>query len=372
MLWFIITHLLSTFLNCVSICRLSPDEKDLEILLLRQQLDIYERKLSRPPRIARIEKLTLAVLTNKLKRTTQRTYDQLRLVVRIFQPETILKWHRELVRRKWTFHHQPRGGRPHTCTEIELLVVRMANENLRWGYSKIKGELLKLGYQVGRTTISDILSRYGITPAPQRSKSSSSWKRLMKHYKDQLLACDFFTVETLWLKTLYVLFFIEHGTRRVHFAGCTTNPNASWVLQQARQMVWVLEDSESTIQLAIHDRDTKFTASFDTVFQSERIKVIQTPFRSPNANAIAERWVRTVREECLDHLLIFNRKHLRKVLKEFVNYYNFSRPHQGIGQQMPFPRAPAENAGAVCCRDVLGGIIHDYYRVPVFSPHGSG
>ncbi len=184
----------------------------------------------------------------------------------------------------------------------------------------------------------------------------------MQHYKAQILACDFFTVDTLFLQTVYVLLFIELGTRRVHFAGCTAHPDAAWVTQQARQMVWALEDRAPAIHFLIHDNDTKFSATFDAIFQSEGITVIHTPFRAPNANAYAERWVRTVREECLRKLLIINQAHLRSVLREYVAYFNGSRPHQGIAQQTPIPMTIVSRDGPVCCREVLGGIVHDYYR----------
>lgn len=184
----------------------------------------------------------------------------------------------------------------------------------------------------------------------------------MTHYKEQLLACDFFTIETLFLQTIYVLFFIEIGTRRIHFAGCTTQPNQLWVTQQARQLMWKLDEQETNIRFLIHDRDTKFTQSFDAVFQAEGIDIIRTPIRAPNANAYAERWVRTVREECFDKLIIINQAHLKQVMREYVTYYNTARPHQGIQQRTPIPLPKPNNHGRVRCRDVLGGLIHDYYR----------
>jgi putative transposase len=273
----------------------------------------------------------------------------------------VLRWHRELVRRKWAQPSKHTGGRPRTQRENERLVVRLARENVDWGYGKIQGELLKLNIDLSEETIANILERHGIPPAPERG-TSPSWRHLMTHYKEQLLACDFFTVETLFLQTIYVFFFVEVGTRRVHFAGCTTNPNRTWVTQQARQMVWELEERGPAIQFLIRDNDTKFTVVFDTVFRSEGINIIRTPYQAPNANAFAERWVRTVLEECLNKLLIINQAHLRRVMQEFVAYHNTARPHQGIAQQIPVSHAPASSSGPVRCRNVLGGIIHDYYR----------
>ncbi len=165
-------------------------------------------------------------------------------------------------------------------------------------------------------------------------------------------------MDTLFLHTVYVLFFIELHTRRVYLAGCTTQPDSAWVTQQARQMVWQLEARQPAIHFLIHDRDTKFGAAFDTVFQSTRAHII----RAPNANAYAERWVRTVRQECLNKLFILNEAHLRRVLNEYIAYYNTARPHQGLEQHMPIPGPVPARTGVVCCHPVLGGILHDYCR----------
>lgn len=221
MIWSVVMCLFSTLLDLVRIGRLSEREKDLEILLLRQQLGIAERKLHKPVRASRAERLTIAVLITKLRSTGRYTIEQLRQSIRIFQPETVLGWHRQLVKRKWIYNPEGRGGRPNVDQKLERLVIRLAQENRDWGYGKIQGELGKLGYSRGEQTIANILKRHDILPEPER-KGSSSWRHLMTHYKDQILACDFFTVETLFLKTLYVLFFIEVGTRHVHFADCTT------------------------------------------------------------------------------------------------------------------------------------------------------
>jgi putative transposase len=322
---------------------------------------MMEQQLDKPVRLSRAERLTLAVISAKLKAATGRSLKQSRDVFRIVQPETVLRWHRELVRRKWTQQYQHTGGRPRTQREIERLVVRLARENTDWGYGKIQGELLKLDLDISEETIANILERHGIPPAPERG-TSPSWRHLMTHYKDQLLACDFFTVETLFLQTIYVFFFIEVGTRCVHFAGCTTNPTGAWVTQQARQMMWELEEREPAIRFLIRDNDKKFTATFDNVFRSEGIDIIRTPYRAPNANAFAERWVRTARDECLNKVLIINPAHLRRVMHEFVACHNSARPHQGLDQQIPVPQTAPVGSGPVQCRHVLGGIIHDYYR----------
>ena len=359
MLWFWVWQVISMVIELVRLGRRSESDKDLEILLLRRQLAIYERKQERAPQLSRGEKLTLVVLAIKLKARTGRTIKAMGEVIRIVKPATLIQRHRELVRRKWTYRHR-KPGRPRTDKELEQLVLRLAREN-EWGYERIEGELLKQGYTISRETVGNILRRHNIPPAPDRD-TSPSWRHLMTHYKDQLLACDFFTVETLFLQTLYVLIFVEIGTRRVHFAACTAHPNKAWVTQQARQVLWELEDRDPAIRFLIRDNDKKFTQSFDTVFRSEGIDVIPTPYRAPNANAYSERWIRSVREECLDKLLIINQAHLRRVMLEYIEFFNTARPHQGLDQQIPVPTIVRETTGPVRCRKVLGGIIHDYYR----------
>jgi len=286
MLWFVVMHLFSALLDLFRIGRLSEYEKDLEILLLRQQLGIAKRKLHKPVRASRVERLTIAVLTTKLRSSGSRTVAQLRQIIRIFQPDTVLGWHRQLVRRKWAYNPDGRGGRPRVDRELESLVVRMARENDDFGYDRIQGELEKLGYTISDEGIANILRRHNIPPSPERG-GSPSWRHLMTHYKDQILACDFFTVETLFLKTVYVLFFIELGTRRVHFAGCTANPDDAWITQQARQITWNLDRTDKRFRFLIRDRDKKFTEAFDTIFRSEGMNIIRTPVQAPNANGYA-------------------------------------------------------------------------------------
>jgi transposase InsO family protein len=351
-------QLFSTLLEWVRIGRLSEQEKDLEILILRKQLMIVEHQLEKPVRLSRVERLTLAVISAKLKTVFGRSLKQLREVIRLVQPETVFKWHRELVRRQW---RKQAGGRPRTPRSLEGLIVRLARKNGDWGYGKIRGELAKLGYNVSRETIATILECHGILSAPERGRSPR-WRHLMTHYKDQVLACDFFTIKTLFLQTIYGLFFIDVGSRRVHFADCTSHPNAAWVEQQARQMLWVLEGRNPVIHFLIHDNDSSFTQAFDTVFRSADIHVIHTPYHASNVNSFAERWVRTTRDECLGKLLIINQPHLRRVMREFIVYYNTARPHQGIDQQTPIPSTASISSGPVRCRSILGDILHDYYR----------
>ena len=363
MIWFLITQVLTLLLDIVTIRCCSHPDKDLELLLLRQQLRILQRKSRSKSNLNRAEKLTLAALLARFKQITRQTYQQLNSVVLIVRPETVLRWHRELVRRKWTFHQRvPSPGRPSLSPNLVALIVQLARENTRWGYRRISGELLKLGYRTGKTTIAQILKQHGLTPAPQRGCMSRSWSRLLQHYRQQVLACDFFTVETLALHTLYVLFFIELNTRQIVQIACTAHPTAVWMTQQARHVVWQLEERQLQSKALIHDRDTKFIRTFDAIFKSENLNILLTPYQTPNANATAERWVRTIREECLDHLFILNEKHLNRVLKEYVDYYNEHRPHQGLEQRIPKPKRTDVHRGSVRCRDVLGGLMHDYYR----------
>jgi len=208
-----------------------------------------------------------------------------------------------------------------------------------------------------------VLNRNGILPAPVRY-GSLGWRHLMDHYKSQILACDFLTVETLFLKTVYIFFFIELKTRRVYLAGVTSHPNGSWVAQQARQFTWELQEHKTQFRHLIRDRDSKYTKVFDDVFRSEDINIIRTPVKAPNANAYAERFVRSLREECLENLLIINETHLRNVLNEYLAYYNERRPHQGLDQQSPIPRSVCQTEGKIIRHKVLGGIINDYHRLP--------
>jgi putative transposase len=332
-------------------------------MVLRYQLGIAERKMQKPVRANRAERMTLAVLANRLKQQTGRPANQFRQLIRLVQPETVFRWHRDLVRRKWTQENKGKPGRPRIDVQMEHLIVRLAKENLRWGYYRIEGELTKLGFDVSLTTIRNVLGRNGIVPAPVRY-GSIGWKTLMKHYKQQLLCCDFFVVESLFLRTYYCLFFIEIGSRRVHLAGVTANPNGQWVAQQARRYIWSFEEREETFRCLIHDNDQKLTAAFDDVFQSKHIRVIHTPIEAPNANSFAERWVRSVRQECLDHVLILSEGHLRRVLQTYIEYYNTCRPHQSLEQQSPIPYPEPMKMGVVKRHQLLGGIINDYFRVP--------
>jgi transposase InsO family protein len=239
-------------------------------------------------------------------------------------------------------------------------VLRLARENPRWGHRRISGELAKLGLQASPTSIRRLLAQARLHPAPRQA--GPSWREFLHQQAASIVACDFFTVESVFLRRFYVLFFIEHCTRRVHLVGCTTNPDGSWVTQHARNLG--LFFAEQKIRFLIRDRDSKYTGPFDEVFRSEQIRIVRTPICAPKANAIAERFVRTARAECLDWLLILNRGHLERVLRVYVDHYNAQRPHRALAMQPPHPDAapPGSTRGEIRRRDKLGGLIHEYYR----------
>src|SRR6266496_1804091 len=278
----------------------ADEATDLEILVLRHQRRVLRRQAGRP-RFTPLDRVLLAPASRALPR---QRWTSLFLVT----PKTLLRWHRELVRRKWTYRKAHQPGRPPIDAEVVALVLRMARENPRWGCVRICGELRKLGIRVGATTIRTLLRRHGLGPAPRRC--GPTWAQFLKAQAEGIVATDFFTVETIWLKTLYVLFFIQLSTRRVVLAAVTANPDSAWVTQQARNVAMDLNDQAATIKFLLRDHYTKFLRSFDELFTSEGIKIIRTPVRAPRANAYAERWVQTVRMECLDWTLVRGRRHL--------------------------------------------------------------
>jgi len=326
--------------------------RDVELLALRHEVRVL-RRAAKANRWRPGDRLVLAALSQRLARS-----DWGRLPVR---PETVLRWHRELVRRTWAaFGRRQRTGRPPLPAESRDLVRRLASENPSWGYQRIRGELLKLGCDISATAIRAILQRHGLPPAPRRA--GLSWRAFLRAHAGAVLARDFFTIETVRPRTLYVFFFIEVHTRRVIVAGCTVRPTADWVTQQARNLVWRLGDDGVRPTLLVRDRDAKFTRAFD-VFRSEGVRVVRTPFRAPRANAHAERWVGTARRECLDWLVILGRRHLEQVLREYVAHYNTARPHQALGLRAPGARGDlAAPTGEVVRRERLNGLIHEYER----------
>src|SRR5215218_4001242 len=282
-------------------------------------------------------------------------------------PTTLLRWHRQLVRRRWTYPHR-RPGRPALDRRLQALVLRLARENPAWGYRRIVGELQSLGISVSATSVRTILARHGLPPAPQRDELS--WRGFLRQQAATTLACDFFTVETAWLKRIYALFFISLESRRIEFVACTPNPTGAWVTQQARNLRMTLDDRNQPLRFLIHDRDSEFGGGFAHVFSSEGVTVIRTPIQAPNANAHAARWVGSVRRECLDRLLIFSQRQLEQVLRVYARHYNRHRPHRSLALR------PPEQAGAnpkplrappypqLTGRALLGGLIHEYEHAP--------
>ena len=244
---------------------------------------------------------------------------------------------------------------------MQQLIIRLAEENPCWGYQRIKGELLRLGVRVSATAIRTTLRRHGLDPAPR--PTTRTWRRFLRQQAAGIITCDFFTVDTIWLRRLYALFFIELDTRRVHLAGVTANPDGAWVTQQARNLVLVLGERGRRLRFLLRDRDAKFCRSFDDVFRSEGADVVLTPVQAPNANAHAERWVRTVRAECLDWLII-GRRHLDRVLRVYVEHYNRHRAHRALRLEPPDPAGPRliaeDHPAQVHRRDLLGGLLHEY------------
>jgi hypothetical protein len=346
----LIYRLVSRGVDLVRIRRMTEAEKDIEILVLRHQLAILRRQVGRV-RYDPADRTVLAGLGRLLPRRRWSAF--------LVTPATLLRWHRDLVRRRWTYTHH-RLGRPPLDPKIVGLVVRLGRENPRWGYLRIKGELAAMGVRVSATTIRTVLRRHCLGPAPRRGMS---WSMFLRTQAAGILATDFFTVETVTLRRLYVLFFIEIASRRVWLAGVTANPDGAWVTQQARNLA--VTQSSRPPRFLIRDRDTKFAGTFDEVFRTEGTKVIRTPIRAPRANSYAERWVRSVRDECLDWTLILGRRHLERVMRAYVAHYNVHRPHRGLGLGAPAgDRIPAASVHPtdVHRRDVLGGLIHEYER----------
>ena len=279
---------------------------------------------------------------------------------RIVTPGTLLGWHRRLVKTKWTYPNTT--GRPPVPEEIRELVRQLARQNPRWGHRRIQGELLGLGHPIGEGTIRRILAAAGLTPAPRRA--SPTWREFLAAQASGILACDFLHAGTVFLKRLHILSVMEIGTRRVHILGVTAQPTGPWTAQQARNLLMDPGERAARLKFLIRDRDSEFTMAFDQVLASNGARIIKTPARSPRANSYAERYVGTLRRECLDHLLIHGERHLRRMLAEYARHYNEHRPHQSREQRPPLhePGQPIDMTARIKRTHVIHGLINEYRR----------
>ena len=331
----------------------SAAAKDAELLVLRQEVAVL-RQQNPKPKLDWADRAVLAALARLLPGPLRTS--------RLMTPETLLRWHRRLVRWRWTYPH--RGGRPPVDAGLVVLIEQMARENPGWGYRRIQGELLGLGIRVGASTVRRVLKRLQIPPAPQRGRST--WRQFLRTQASAMLACDFFHVDcAMTLRRVYVFFVIEVGTRHVHILGVTAHPDGAWTVQQARNLLMDLGERAAQFRFLIRDRAGQFTDAFDAVLSGAGIEVIKIPPRSPRANAYAERWVRTVRAEVTDRMLITGPQHLRAVLDRYAAHYNQHRPHRARNLRPPDCDEHAQVAVTDLTarrRRILGGLINEYER----------
>jgi putative transposase len=350
--------------NVFALLRLLPKsnrDKDAEILALRHQLSVLQRQLG-PGRV-RFTPADRALLAALLHRLPKEALSRLHLAVR---PDTVLRWHRDTVARRHARQSRPRRpGRPRTVRSIRVLVLRLVRENPGLGYRRVHGELLVPGIEVAASTVWEILHDAGIDPAPERS--STTWADFLHSQAEALLACDFFETITLSGARLHVLAVIEHASRRIRILGATVHPTASWTVQAARNLVMDLEDAGCRARFLIRDRDGKFPGLFDAIPADSGIDVVLSGVQMPRMNSIMERWVQTCRRELPDRTLIWNQSRLLHALREFEQFYNGHRPHQGIAnarplQPLPVPLMVPDQIASleIRRRDRLGGVLHEY------------
>jgi len=336
--------------------RLRVHDPEAELLLLRHQLRVVRRQVKRP-QLKMADRTIMAALGQRVTRAA--------LVGMLVQPETVLGWHHQLVRRRWAAFGRRRGpGRPGLDPEIQKLILQMAKSNPRWGCVRVRGELLKLGHAVSATAIRNLLRRHRIGPAPLRSRQT--WKVFLRAQASAIVLTDFFSVDTVFLKRLYVLLYMELATRRIIWFAVTNQPDAAWVSQQARNVSWELNECGAVARFLIHDHDRKYGGGSDPVFEAEGMTVIRTPIAAPRANSHIERQIGSTRRECLDWLLILNRRHLERVLAVWFAHYNGARPHRGLELRTPIARSdPVRRSGPVICEERLGGLLREYSRAPM-------
>jgi transposase InsO family protein len=336
-------------LQLLRLRRLERDELAIEVVMLRYEAAVLRRQVT-PPLLQPSNRALLAGLSRLISKDRRGRF--------FVQPETLLRWHRELVRRRGPIH-APQVDRAFPQARSTLSCASLES---RWGYRRIHGELATMGVGLAPSSVWAILRRRGIEPSPKRTGPSGS--EFLRVQATSMLACDFFHVDTVLLRRFYVLFFIELDTRRVYITGITANPVGEWVTQQARNLSSVLADRAVAVRFLIRDRDMKYSASFDEVFASDGVRIIRTPVRARRANAVAERFVGTIRRECLDRMLILHRRQLEQVLAEFVDHHNRHRPHRSLEQASPLGPPPVPIACPDPKRlrrsDRLGGLIHEY------------
>ncbi|MFC1609702.1 integrase core domain-containing protein [Myxococcota bacterium] len=347
--WFVTTVALAAWLN-------RQQDKALEYVLAENR--VLKEHLTGKGRVRFTDKQRrlLAAKAKGLGRAALKKLDT------IVTPDTLLRWHRQLIAKKYDGSDKRGPGRPRIMKEIETLIVRMATEN-KWGYLRIAGALKNLGHEVARTTIANVLARHGIEPAPDRK---TTWKQFLRSHWEVLAATDFFTVE-VWspvgLVRYHVLFVMHIATRRVHIAGIIHEPNAAWMEQVARTLTDCVDGFLLGKHHLIHDRDPLFTERFRDILGSAGVKAKRLPPRSPNLNPYAERFVLSIKSECLDHLILFSESQLRRACTQFVAHYHFERPHQGLGNHLiDESRVAANGDGEVECRERLGGLLRYYHR----------
>ena len=340
---------------------MSDQATDAEILAQRHQIKVLERQVGKKRvRFTPSDRAFLAALLHRLP------LDVLRRFRLLERPDTVLRWHRDLVARRHADQSGPkRPGRPRTVRSVRALVLRLAKENPCWGYRRLHGELLVPGLKVAASTVWGILREAGIDPAPERL--CSTWADFLRFQADALLACDFLETVTLTGARMYVLAVIEHGNRRIRILGATAHPTASWVAQVAKNLVIDLDEAGCRARLLIRDRDGKFPELFDAVLADAGIEVVLSGVRMPRMNSIMERWLQTCRRELLDRTLIWNQRHLLHALRQFEQFYNGHGPHQGIANARPLHPLPTPIADPdklarldIRRRDRLGGMLHEY------------